>query len=117
MEYDGDHQFNADLKFAGLHVGTTEIDDTDSPYSLLVTDYQLLVDTTGGAVTVVLPTAQTVAGREVRIKDWKNNAGTNSITIQTQGSQQIEFSASDYVMSTNGDGVTLVSDGTDWFIP
>jgi len=85
-------------------------------YSLLVTDFILHVTYTGtGAVAVTLPTAQSVSGRMITVKDAGNNAGTNNITISTQGAELIEFGAS-VIINANGNSVDIYSDGTDWFV-
>lgn len=85
-------------------------------YDLLPEDHILSVTYTGtGAVTsLTLPTAQTLKGRMVVVKDAGGNAGTNNITIDTEGSELIDGSATK-VISTNYGVVTLYSDGTDWF--
>ena len=86
-------------------------------YDLLVTDDIVHVTYTGtGAVTsLTLPTAQTLSGRTIIIKDAGGNAGTNNITIDTEGAQTIDGSAT-AVISANYDSITLYSDGTNWFI-
>jgi len=77
-------------------------------------DTIVAVDTSGGAVTITLATADTVAGRVVIIKDEGGQAGTNAITIATEGSETIDGSASTSI-STNYGVVRLYSDGTNWF--
>jgi hypothetical protein len=86
-------------------------------YDLLATDYILNVTYTGtGAVTsLTLPTAQVIEGRTIVIKDAGGNAGTNNITIDTEGSETIDGSATN-VINTNYGYVTLYSDGSNWFI-
>lgn len=85
-------------------------------YDLLSTDNILHVTYTGtGAVTsLTLPTAQTVAGRTIHIKDAGGNAATNTITIDTGGGETID-GASTYVLSTDYEAVSLYSDGSNWF--
>lgn len=69
------------------------------------------VNTTGGAITVTLP-ASPSAGDIVGIKDYANTADTNNITIGRNGSN-IQGSASDFVINTEGRSVVLVYvDGT-----
>lgn len=86
-------------------------------YDLLITDRVLHVTYTGtGAVTsLTLPTAQTTAGRIISIKDAGGNASVNSITIDTEGAQTIDGSAT-FVMSTDYEDITLYSDGSNWFL-
>lgn len=98
----------------GQNVNITTVNA--ATYSLLATDYVLHVTyTTTGACTITLPTAQSVAGRVITIKDAGNNAVTNNITIATGGAELIEFGAT-YLMATSADSKTFYSDGTDWFL-
>jgi len=86
-------------------------------YDLVETDYILHVTytSTGAVTSLTLPTAQTVSGRIIIIKDAGLNASTYSITIDTEGSQKID-GVDTYVMNTDGESISLYSNGTDWFI-
>ena len=70
---------------------------------------------TVGADTITLQTADTTEGRIIIIKDEGGNAGAQTITIATEGAQTIDGSAT-ATITTNYDSLTLVSDGTNWFI-
>jgi hypothetical protein len=85
-------------------------------YDLLVSDYILSVTytATGAVTSLTLPTAQTVAGRIVVVKDAGGNAGTNNITIDTEGAQNID-GVSTYVINSNYQSAPLYCDGTNWF--
>lgn len=78
-------------------------------------DSLVRVDTTGGAVTITLPASHT-SGDEVTIKDVGGDAGLNNITIATADTDQIEGSASDYIMDLDYQSLKLKSDGTNWWI-
>jgi len=68
-------------------------------YSLLITDYILHVTyTVTGASEITIPTAQIVDNRIIHIADGGANAGTNNITIATEGSETI-----------NGDNTLVIS--------
>ena len=56
-----------------------------------------------------------VKGRTIVIKDGGGLAGTNNITIDTEGDEQID-GADTYVMNTNWESVTLAVNaaGTGW---
>lgn len=76
----------------------------------------VFVDTSSSAVTVTLATADATLGKEIRVVDMGNNAGTNAITIDTEGSATfIPGGASSITITTDGAYVDLQSDGTDWF--
>ena len=68
-----------------------------------------------GAVTVTLPTAEVRKGRVYTIKDESGAAASNNITIDTEGSETIDGSATDTIAS-NYEVRTYYSDGTNWFI-
>jgi hypothetical protein len=85
-------------------------------YELLPTDYILhVVRTATGDCGITIPTAQTVAGRVIHVKDAGFDASTNNITIETEGAEEIE-GAANLVISADGVSISLYSDGTDWFI-
>lgn len=93
----------------------TQIDDTDSPYTTTNED-EIQVDTTTAAVTVTLATGDLGAGREIRIVDTGLNAGTNAITIDTEGTETINPGTNSSI-SINIDGgyEDLWSDGSNWY--
>jgi hypothetical protein len=88
-------------------------------YDLLITDDILDVTYTAtGAVTNLrLMTAQMVAGRTIVIKDGGGMAGTNNITITTEGAEQID-GADTLVINVNWGSYTLVANtaATGWRI-
>lgn len=61
-----------------------------SPYSALVTDYLILVDTSGGAVVINLGAAAGRGNKEITIKDSSGNAATNNVTINRNGADTID---------------------------
>ena len=76
-------------------------------------DNVILVNTSGGPVTITLPTPTN--GRVLKVKDSTGNAGTNNITIVPFASELID-GASSKVINFNYGSVNLVSDGTNWFL-
>jgi hypothetical protein len=69
------------------------------------------VDTSGGAVTVTLATADATDGKEINIK----RNGANDMTINTEGTQTIDGSSS-ITLSVDDEAATVVYNGTnsDW---
>lgn len=88
--------------------------------SLISTDITLavntiyLVDTSGGARSLTLPVAS--ANAKITVKDRTGNGAVNNITIVRAASETIEGVASNYTMDMKGISITLVCDGTNWWI-
>jgi len=63
----------------------TRIDNTDSPYTALSTDYNIFADTDGGAITILLP--EGIEGTEYRVV----NVGTSSnlLTVTPDGTEKL----------------------------
>lgn len=72
------------------------------------------VTNTAAARTITLDTDDTVDGRVIIIKDESGGAGTNNITIDTEGAETIDGSAS-VTITANYGVVRVYSDGTNWF--
>lgn len=105
------------IKFAsGLVVPVKSVVFADSPYTVLGTDYFLSVDTSGGAITVTLPNAATLAGRTYVIRDTGGAAGASNITIGTGGGNLVGggAAAATKVISANYAGATVYSNGVTW---
>lgn len=82
-------------------------------YDLLATDKIIHVTyTTTGAVSLQLMTATVVSGRVYIIKD-AGTAGTNNITISTEGAQKIDGQDT-FLLVGDKDSVSLYCDGTNW---
>jgi hypothetical protein len=83
---------------------------TSSPVTT-VSGNGYFINTTSGAITVNLPAGN--AGDIVAISDYAQTAATNNITITANGSEKIEGSTNNHLISTNGITATLVYvDGT-----
>lgn len=72
------------------------------------------VDTSGGAVTVTLDSALLASGRFIDVVDVGGSAGTNSITVDTEGTETIDGGTSTAIASNYGQ-LRLFSDGNNWF--
>lgn len=73
-----------------------------------------LVDTSGGAVQVTLPSPST-SGTFVRIKST-GDARANNITVARNAAESIEGVAGNYTMDNDFEQLNFVSDGTNWHI-
>lgn len=71
-----------------------------SPYTILPTDYLLLVDTSGGAITLNAGLAALRSKRDVVVKDDSGNAAANPITINSTLPDTID-GANSYVIDSN----------------
>ena len=76
-----------------------------SAYTAISGD-QILANTTGGAITITLPTSPST-GDEVSITDARGTFATNNLTINRNG-QPIESVAANDILMTNGQFVDLV---------
>ncbi|MCP4584579.1 hypothetical protein, partial [Pseudoalteromonas sp.] len=96
---------------------TTEITTVSTAtYTLLITDDILHVTRTAtGTCTITLPTAQVTSGRVIVVKDAAGNAGTYNITIDTQGSEDIDGEDT-AVINSDYSAINLYSDGSNWFV-
>ena len=63
-------------------------------------------DTNGGAFTVNLPAGS--AGAIVSLQDYRNTFDTEALTVAPNGSDKINTGAGNIVLSTEGEGLTLV---------
>jgi len=71
------------------------------------------VDVRTTSKTVILPTAASVLGRLVTIKDKYSNAFANNVLVQPQSGDTIDGSNGTYILSNVGAAVSLVSDGVN----
>lgn len=97
----------------GMNVTTRSI-NSNITLDTTTTDYLVFVDTSGGAITVTLPTPTN--GRILIIKDSTGSFGTNNCTIARHASEKIEGLAASKVLQTNWGSSTFTSNGTDWFM-
>jgi hypothetical protein len=82
-----------------------------SAYTAVVND-RVLVDPSGGAFAVTLPTAVGIAGQSIGVKNVTDSE--NAVTI-SHATQTIDGDAS-YTLNTSRAFVTLVSDGANWMV-
>lgn len=85
---------------------------TDSIY---VDDCVVLCNFSSSGTLTIETDAVTLKNRSIKIKDISGNALTNNITIDTANTDTIDGQAS-VVIDVNYASVTLVSNGTNWFL-
>lgn len=81
-------------------------------YSAVVGD-RVLVDPTGGAFAVTLPTAVGNSSLVIAVKNV--SASTNAVTVGTTAAQTIDGAAT-FVINLGYQGVEFVSDGANWMV-
>lgn len=101
---------------ANANLTITPVAFGDSPYTVIGTDEFLSVDSTGGAITILLPDAPTT-GRVIYIKDATGTAvGASSMTVTTvSGSDFIDGSTS-YSINTAYQSISVVFDGANYLV-
>jgi hypothetical protein len=77
-------------------------------------DIVVAVTNTSAARTITLSTADTVGRRTIFVNDESGGAGTNHITVATEGSQKIDGQDT-FVIDRDYGAVTVYCDGTNWF--
>jgi hypothetical protein len=87
---------------------TFPITGIDANYNVGVNDY--LIDVTGNTITVTLPTAVGIDGKNYVIK----NNGSGVVTVATTSSQTIDGASSKSLKSN--DSIEVISDGSNWII-
>ena len=106
---------NSPALVKGIQNAVTAIDNTDSPYTPLLSDYTIVCDATGGAITVDLPAAAGTMfdGKILNIK--KTDSSGNAVTIDGNAAETLDGSTTK-VISVQYDSIMIQSDGSNWHI-
>lgn len=83
------------------------------PYTVLDTDYMVLVDSSGGARTINLPNT-TTTGKVFIIKDNTGNGLANNITITTPGGVVTIDGSTTFVLNGAWESADIVWTGTNY---
>jgi len=78
-----------------------------------ITHSTVLVDASGGAVTITLPTASGITGRIYTIK--KTDSSANTVTVDGDGAETIDGAAT-HILRRQYNRVTVQSDSSNWMI-
>jgi hypothetical protein len=103
------------LTSAGGGGGYTVVSVSSTPYNAAQTsgDIILLVDAaTAGATTINLPTA---VGNAAKFTIKKTDGGTNSVTVDGNGTETIDGGATATLLIPSA-SITLISNNSNWFI-
>jgi hypothetical protein len=92
------------------YFGTRSVTATGA---LAVDDGLVLADATAGNITLTLPTAASASGLRIAVK--KTDASINTVTIDGNGAETID-GAANRVLLTQYAVVTVMSDGTQWWV-
>jgi len=92
---------------------TTGIVSKNANYILTATDYMVTVDSSGGPVTITLPTAVGIDGRHYLVKKISSDA--NAVTLEGDGVETIDGDLNQQ-MSVQWVAIEVVSDGANWLI-
>jgi len=93
----------------------TALDNTDSPYTVLTTDYYMSCDVSGGVLTIRMPDAPTT-GKVFIVKDANGDAFTSNITVTTVGGAVTIDGATSYVMNVDYQSAQFVFNGSSYEI-
>ena len=94
----------------GLVVNISAVSTT---YIIVDDDDVIICDATSAAFTVTLPVAADNIGKTYHIK--KIDISANAITVDGNGSETIDDGAT-AIITTQYECITVVSDGTEWWI-
>lgn len=86
-----------------------------SPYTVLNSDYFISCNTSGGAITILLPNAATQYSTFV-IKDRTGDALTNNITLTTPGGVVTIDGETTYLFDENYESIEVLFNGTSYEI-
>ena len=90
----------------------SEIQTVTTDYTVVAANHTVLVDASGGAVTVTLPVAATSAGDKFIIKTID---ASNNVTVDGAGAETIDGAATQS-LNVLWQGIQVQSNGTGWFI-
>ena len=82
-------------------------------YTIATSDTVVLADATAGVIVITLPVASTASGYRFFVK--KIDSSANTVTITRSGADTIDGGTT-AVISVQYTSITIVSNGTNWFI-
>ncbi len=82
-------------------------------YTITSSDTVIMASASGGNVVITLPLASTVSGYRFYVK--RTDSSGNTVTLARSGSNTID-GATSHTLDAQYTSVTVVSDGSNWFI-
>ena len=86
---------------------------TETTYTALLSDDIILCICTTAAITITLPAAVDLTGKAYSIK--KLDVSANTVTLDGDGAETIDDDATRLLL-VQYDAITVISDGTEWWI-
>jgi hypothetical protein len=111
-----DISISGSLKVEGAikNEGVTYVTSTNSPYTLIDTDYLVIIEASDAPITIYTPTSADYKGRQIFFKVLD---ASNSITLTATNGNNIDGAPSYTGLNTNFDSISLISDGaSNWYI-
>ena len=118
LEQNGQARFTAGVEISGsiTYPNASISTKTGTSNTLTSDEHLVLIDASGGAVTIDLPDAGTYPGREINFK-VTTAPGGNTITLQRQGSDTIDGATSNTALDAQWEALSVISDGSSqWLI-
>lgn len=116
LEVTGNQTNSADLTVSGNQTiggsNTYKVVSKTANYTA-ANESVILVDASSGSVTINLPAASGLSGREYTIK--KIDSSTNIVTVDANGGETIDGILTK-LLYTENESVTIICDGTNWEI-
>ena len=103
-----------EIDIANLQPSITIIGTGSSPYTVQPGDSILLVDASGGAFTVLLPTNVLNKNRTLTVK--KIDTSDFDVTLDGSASGALIDGDADFDLECEDESVDIICDGTDWWI-
>jgi hypothetical protein len=109
---DGETNWGVSVPVEGFVGKVTSIDDTDSPYDASPGE-TVFVDTTNNPVTVNMPPAAELIGREITV--LRTSGGANAGTVSPDGAETIN-GLGFWTLGSQYSKAAVISDGTNLFL-
>lgn len=98
--------------YVGDNISTTVQTLTAASQTLSVASGQIVLANRGSAMTITLDTPANHSGKRIQIK----KIGAGDVTISANGSEDIDGSSDDIILESPMAAVTIISNGSDYFI-